>query len=65
MGMISEFAIEATVRSIVTEIEKGLEENKDKPEVLPVLKRMGRFALNEFEWHTPPWAKRYEQLFKE
>ena len=65
MGMFSEAAIENTVGAVVGEIEKGLEENKDKPETLAALKKVGRFALTLFEWSTPDWAKKYGELFKE
>lgn len=64
MGMFSEIATEGTIQVFVKEIEKELEENKDKPEACEVLKKIGRFALSQFEWSFPDWARHYEQLFK-
>lgn len=64
MGMFSEIATETTIQAIVKEIEKELEQNKDKPEICEALKKIGRFALTQFEWSTPDWARRYEHLFE-
>lgn len=64
MGMFSEIATEATIQIIVGEIEKELRENSNKPEVCEALKKLGRFALTQFEWSMPDWAHKYEQLFK-
>lgn len=63
--MFTEIATESTIKSIVTEIKKGLKKNKDKPEVCSALKKLGRFALTLFEWSYPDWAREYEKLFKE
>ena len=64
MGMFSEITTEATIQVFVKEIKKELEENKNKPEICEVLKKIGRFALTQFEWSTPDWASHYEQLFE-
>lgn len=64
MGMISEIAIESTVRGFVAEIKKELEANRDKPDVCVVLKRLGRHALTQFEWSAPEWAPEYTHLFE-
>ena len=65
MGMFSEIATETTIKTLVVEIKKELEENRDKPLVCAALKKLGRFALTQFEWSTPDWAKEYQQLFRE
>jgi hypothetical protein len=65
MGMFSEIATEGTIQAIVAEIKNGLEENGGKPEVCVALKKLGRFALTQFEWSTPSWASEYAELFKE
>jgi len=65
MNMFSEITTEATIKAFVKKIEKELKQNKDKPEVCEALKKIGRFALTQFEWSTPDWARRYEQLFKD
>jgi hypothetical protein len=64
MSMQSEIAIENTVQSIVAEIKKELSVNTD-PEACKALKKVGIFALKQFEWSTPEWAGEYEELFKE
>jgi len=64
MGMASEIAIENTVQSIVAEIKKELSANTNF-EACKALKKLGRFALKQFEWSTPEWAEEYNELFKE
>lgn len=65
MGMFSEGAIESTIMIFVSQIKKELVIEKDKPEVIVALKKLGRFALEQFEWSTPDWAKEYHKLFRE
>jgi len=65
MGMFSEIATEGTIGVFVTEIGKELEANKNHPEVCVALKKLGRFALTQFEWSLPDWARKYSELFKE
>mgnify|MGYP001558721865 FL=1 len=65
MGMFSEIAIEVTIQTIVTEIKKELTENQSKSDAVVALKKLGRFALTQFEWRTPDWAKEYQKLFRE
>jgi len=65
MGMFSEIATEDLIQVLVVEIKKELGENKDKPDALASLKKLGRFALQQFEWSTPNWTKEYEELFRE
>ena len=64
MGMFSEITTEAVIQVFIKEIEKELEHNKGKSEVCEAIKKIGRFALNQFEWSTPDWASHYEQLFE-
>ena len=64
MGMISEIAIETTIRSIVEEIKKELEANKSRSTVCKSLKAVGRCALNQFEWESPDWSRPYFELFE-
>lgn len=64
MSMASEIATENTVKSIVAEIKKELSVNTNF-EACKALKKLGRFALKQFDWSTPEWAKEYEELFKE
>ena len=63
--MFYEIATEGTIQVLVKEIEKELAENKEKPEACEALKKIGRFALTQFESSTPSWARHYEELFKE
>ena len=65
MGMFSEIATEATIQAIVAEIKKELTENQDKPDAVAALKKLGRFALTQFEWSPPDWAREYQELFRE
>lgn len=65
MGMFSEIATAGTVKAIVQEIKKNLEENRNNLAVCIALKRLGRFALMQFEWDTPTWAQEYEELFND
>jgi hypothetical protein len=64
MGMFSEIATEGTIQTMVREIKKELEENKGNPEVCAALKKIGRFALTQFEWVAPDWAHEYQRLFE-
>ena len=63
--MFSESAIESAIYSIVAEIKKELETNKEKPDVCVVLKKLGRFALNQIDWGAPSWVHEYDVLLKE
>lgn len=65
MGMFSEMATESTIRGIVIEIAKELKENKGKRKVCAAIKKIGRFALTQFDYGHPDWAKEYDELFKE
>jgi hypothetical protein len=65
MGMFSEIATESTIKAVVNEIKKEIEESKDKPDAIAALKKIGRFALNQFEYSTPEWAKEFDILFRE
>lgn len=65
MSMMTEIATEGTIKEIVQEIERLLAALKDKPDACAALKRVGRFALTQFEWNTPDWAQRYRTLFAE
>jgi hypothetical protein len=64
MTIVSEIATEATVKSIVEEIKRELKRNNDNPEICSALKKLGRFALTQFEWSTPDWTYEYMELFK-
>ncbi|HEY4474951.1 MAG TPA: hypothetical protein VJC06_03450 [Candidatus Paceibacterota bacterium] len=63
--MFSEVATAATIGVFVVEIAKEIEDNKENSEALKILKKMGRFALTQFEWSTPEWAAEYDRLFSE
>lgn len=63
--MFSDMATEKTIKTFVQEIKRKLEDNRGKPEVCFVLRELGRFALTQFEWDTPNWAKECQELFKE
>jgi hypothetical protein len=64
MSMVSEIATEENIKVFVEKIKKELKRNNSKPDVCVVLKELGRFALTQFEWSTPDWAKEYHELFK-
>ena len=63
--MFSEIALERLIKVFVKEIKRDLEANENKPEVCSALRKIGRFALTQFEWSTPNWANEYEMLFSE
>jgi hypothetical protein len=65
MSMFSEITTERNIKAFVSEIEKALNENKGKSDTCAALKKLGRFALSQFEWNSPKWAKKYERLFRE
>lgn len=65
MSMFSEIATESTIKVVVEQIKKDLEENKNKPDAVTALKKIGMFTLTQFEWDTPNWAKEYQKLFEE
>lgn len=65
MGMFSEIATETTIKTIVNEIKKELKESKNEPDAIAALKKIGRFALNQFEWSSPEWSKEFYILFQE
>jgi hypothetical protein len=62
VGLIPERTAEHVIEIFVAEIKKKLEANKDKPEVVSVLKKLGRFLLAQFEWNTE-WTIEYQILF--
>jgi hypothetical protein len=64
MSMGSDIGTETTIRGIVAEIKKELSVNTNF-EACKALKKLGRFALKQFEWSTPEWVGEYEELFKE
>jgi hypothetical protein len=64
MSMFSEIATEGNVQRLVRQIEDELKTAKG-PETVAALKRLGRWALKQFEWDTPAWAAKYEEIFKE
>jgi|SRR3989338_1536974 len=66
MDMLSKITVEVTIQVFIGEIEKELEVNGNNPEVCVILKKLGRFALTQFEGillHDR--ANRYRMLFKE
>jgi hypothetical protein len=65
MSMISDIATEGTIQTIIAEIKKELEANKDNSGARAVLRKIGRFALTQFDWSTPDWAREYQELFAE
>ncbi|TSC83267.1 MAG: hypothetical protein G01um101419_97 [Parcubacteria group bacterium Gr01-1014_19] len=64
MGIYSEISTEIAIQGFVREIEKELKENYKNPKVRIVLKKLGRFALTQFDYSAPDWAKKYKRLFK-
>ena len=65
MGMFGEIATEGTIEVIVKEIKADLERSKNKPAECRALRRIGRFALQQFDSVFPDWAREYSQLFSE
>ncbi len=65
MSIASESATEGTIGIFVRQIEKEIKNNKENPEVLKILKKLGRFALTQFDWSTPEWTVEYDRLFAE
>ena len=57
--------IEDAMKSILVESKKGIEENRDRPNVCAAYKKMGRHALTLFDWNGSDWAKEYHNLFAE
>ncbi len=53
MGLFTDIATEGTIKEIVKQIKKEIEANAAKPEVVAALKKVGRFALTQFEHNTP------------
>ncbi len=64
MGMFSEITTENTVFAFVKEISKDLKAC-DNEQAAQALRKLGRFALTQFEWSTPDWAAEYKKLFAE
>lgn len=62
--MQSEISTECIIKKIVEEIKRDLSINTNL-EVCKALKKVGRFALKQFEWDVPDWANEYKELFKE
>lgn len=56
-----EFDIESFALLINTEIN----ENSNKPEVVTVLKEMGRVVLTALYPNAPGWVKKFEKKFRE
>lgn len=65
MSMMSEITTESNVQTFVEEIERVLVENKDDERTCSALRKLGRFALTQFEWSTPDWAREYKKLFED
>lgn len=67
MGMFSEIATECTIKSIVIEIAKRMDEAAgSRPADVAraaALAEIGRFCLTQFEYSVPPWAEEYAQKF--
>jgi DNA-binding transcriptional regulator YdaS (Cro superfamily) len=63
MGMAGELATENTILNIVATIKKKLDKEKH-PAARRALKEIGRYALTQFDWAYPSWAKSYEDAFK-
>jgi hypothetical protein len=64
MGMFSEITTFANIEAFVGQIKDELEK-ASSDETKAVLKRLGRWALTQFEWTTPEWAQKFSDLFKE
>lgn len=64
MGMFSEIGTEVDIGRFVGQIKAELAQTSNQ-EIAIVLKRLGRWALTQFDWDAPAWAKEYDELFKE
>jgi hypothetical protein len=63
MGMFSEITTEGNVRDFVKEIRSELGKATE-PETKAALKRLGIWALGQFEWDTPDWAADFRKEFE-
>lgn len=63
MGMFSEIATEGNIQNFVEEIRAELSKTTN-PETKVVLKRLGLWALGQFEWSTPAWAADFKKEFE-
>ena len=64
MGMFSEITTEGNIREFVVRISDELAKT-DCPETAAALRRLGRWALTQFEWSAPAWAEEFDGIFKE
>ena len=64
MSMFSEIATESNVQMMCEEIERELTENRDKPDAVAALKKVGRFSLTLLEGGIPEWVDKYRLLFR-
>lgn len=65
MGMASEIATEVTIKAIVKEIEAAMGDPNNSHEVQQAYRKIGRFALTQFDYTWPDWATKYERQFAE
>lgn len=63
MGLLSEIAVENTIKWLVDKLKQKIEKNKDSPETVRVLKELGTEAL-DFLPGEPDWAGPYRELFR-
>ena len=62
--MFGDAAREAVIQNIVKQIELELGGYHETDEAAKALKRIGRFALTQFDWTSPDWAEDYEKVFR-
>lgn len=65
MTIVSDIATQSVIQGFVNEILEEMSKNAGNKEVHAVLKRLGRYALSQFEWDTPKWAQAFKEAFKE
>lgn len=63
MGLLSEIAVENTIKWLVDKLKQKIEKNKDSPETVRVLKELGTEALDSLP-AEPEWADPYRKLFR-
>lgn len=64
MSMLGDLARENDIEYLVPLISKEIDENSDKPEVVAVLKKLGRLVLDMLPT-VPEWTYKYIEKFKQ
>ena len=64
MSILGDLARENDVEYLVPLISKEIDQNSDKPEVVTVLKKLGRKVLDMLPT-VPEWTYKYIEKFKQ